>query len=163
MKSNQKVLALAASMTIIIALMGCAPNTDSVKNAIRRNLKDPESAQFTDVRIYQGGNVVCGSVNAKNAYGGYVGARDFVYIDARSTYPVEVPSFEYSKRFELCGDDPSAIQALHLYECQQLRVRAFNREKDAKDVKNSPAERKQFQELFELETKEIAIRCKIPT
>lgn len=61
------------------------------KEAIAK-LKDPESARFTDV-VYRPNqpnlrgeptDVVCGKINAKNSYGGYVGARPFVYlVDAR--------------------------------------------------------------------------------
>ena len=48
--------------------------------AVRSVLKDPYSAQFEDLRVvdYQAGKVVCGHVNAKNSYGGYVGSVPFV-------------------------------------------------------------------------------------
>jgi hypothetical protein len=50
-----------------------------VESAVKANLKDPESALFTDYRIarVQDGVKVCGYVNAKNAMGGYVGPRLF--------------------------------------------------------------------------------------
>ncbi|WP_252108847.1 MULTISPECIES: hypothetical protein [unclassified Halomonas] len=55
-------------------------------NAVSRDLKDPSSAQFRDifgVQQLRGGDrvTVCGSVNAKNAYGGYVGYKPFSYTD----------------------------------------------------------------------------------
>lgn len=43
---------------------------------VRASLKDPESAQFTD--DVTGPGVVCGKVNAKNSFGGYVGPRQYV-------------------------------------------------------------------------------------
>lgn len=43
--------------------------------AVSKDLKDPSSAQFRNVRI-KGGHV-CGEVNAKNAMGGYVGFQRF--------------------------------------------------------------------------------------
>ena len=49
----------------------------------RQRLKDPSSAMFTDVRVLnfnaQGKNytMTCGELNAKNSYGGYVGAKSF--------------------------------------------------------------------------------------
>lgn len=51
------------------------------KAAILRKLKDPGSAQWRDLFTVsgQGGPLVCGSVNSKNAMGGYVGFRGFVY------------------------------------------------------------------------------------
>ena len=49
---------------------------------VRDSMKDPSSAQFEDVQAvaYQDGKVVCGSVNAKNSYGGYVGFTPFVAV-----------------------------------------------------------------------------------
>lgn len=51
-------------------------------------LKDPESAKFTEERVHQSearGIVVCGYVNAKNSFGGYIGPRAFF-----TTGPAEV-------------------------------------------------------------------------
>mgnify|MGYP006929489890 CR=1 FL=1 len=48
--------------------------------AVRRVLKDPESGRFGEHRAGRGGDgilVVCGLVNAKNSYGGYVGMKPF--------------------------------------------------------------------------------------
>ncbi|WP_372502401.1 hypothetical protein P7L66_13330 [Tistrella mobilis] len=50
-------------------------------DAVLRQLKDPDSAKFRDVRLVDhpaGGRVVCGEVNARNSYGGYVGFARFV-------------------------------------------------------------------------------------
>lgn len=58
------------------------------RKEVATKLKDPESARFTDV-VYRPNqpnmrgeptDVVCGKVNAKNSFGGYVGARPFVYL-----------------------------------------------------------------------------------
>lgn len=53
---------------------------EAAKDTVKRKLKDPDSAKFQDmvVRDYQGGKVVCGEVNSKNSYGGYVGFTPFV-------------------------------------------------------------------------------------
>lgn len=50
------------------------------KEGIKKRLRDPESAQFKNVRFYSGGplNVVCGEVNAKNGLGGYSGFERFM-------------------------------------------------------------------------------------
>jgi hypothetical protein len=52
----------------------------AVQDSIKATLKDPDSAQFQNIRIadYDGGKVVCGEINAKNSYGGYVGYKSFV-------------------------------------------------------------------------------------
>jgi hypothetical protein len=51
----------------------------TVREAIAGMLKDPESARFDGIEARQLGDliVVCGWVNAKNAYGGYVGKTPF--------------------------------------------------------------------------------------
>ncbi|HEY5085771.1 MAG TPA: hypothetical protein VII66_00295 [Gemmatimonadaceae bacterium] len=50
------------------------------KAEVTRQLKDPESAQFSDVTAHVVGGVVvaCGYVNAKNGFGGYTGQTEFV-------------------------------------------------------------------------------------
>ncbi len=53
----------------------------AAERAVRRELKDPDSAQFKDVRANyteEFGVVACGRVNAKNDFGGYTGFRRFV-------------------------------------------------------------------------------------
>ena len=54
----------------------------AAERAVRRELKDPDAAQFRDVRANyteEFGVVACGQVNAKNEYGGYTGFRRFVW------------------------------------------------------------------------------------
>jgi hypothetical protein len=62
------------------------------QDAIREALKDPQSAQFKDVyvRELKTSRVVCGSVNAKNSYGGYVGFRPFFVMEPRGSAPVDM-------------------------------------------------------------------------
>lgn len=55
---------------------------EAAKEMVRQNLKDPESARFSDIfGITQAGMeegyAVCGKVNAKNAFGGYAGSQPF--------------------------------------------------------------------------------------
>lgn len=52
----------------------------AVKEAVAERLKDPGSAQFGEMRAARqpGKNaIVCGEVNARNSYGGYVGRRTY--------------------------------------------------------------------------------------
>ena len=49
---------------------------ERAKKAVSANLKDPESAQFRNIRETTPG-FLCGEVNAKNAMGGYVGFKRF--------------------------------------------------------------------------------------
>ena len=48
------------------------------KDVVSRSLKDPSSAQWRG--LYIRGIMLCGEVNAKNAYGGYVGFRRFYAV-----------------------------------------------------------------------------------
>ena len=66
-----------------------APASDAaliakVKAAARHDLRDPGSAQFRDMSVKitpSGGKIVCGEINAKNAYGGYIGFVPFYWLD----------------------------------------------------------------------------------
>ena len=54
----------------------------AAKAALTKTLKDPGSAQFTDVvrgTSSVGVDYVCGKVNARNSYGGYTGPKGFLY------------------------------------------------------------------------------------
>lgn len=53
---------------MIVGLVGCSGN---VEKLVKEQLKDPDSAQFKDVKGK------CGEVNAKNSYGGYTGFKRF--------------------------------------------------------------------------------------
>ncbi|MFL0336301.1 hypothetical protein [Stenotrophomonas maltophilia] len=53
----------------------------AAERAVRAELKDPDAAQFRDVRANYSeefGVVACGRVNANNEFGGYTGFRRFV-------------------------------------------------------------------------------------
>lgn len=72
------------------------------KNAVKENLKDPESATFRKLFLVknQKGEAVCGEVNAKNSYGGYVGFQPFVssgYSYGVSIYREDLPESKYIK------------------------------------------------------------------
>lgn len=83
MKSTVRFLLVAACAT---GLGACDhPNVTSAKDAVRRVLVDPESAQFRDVRQYSKPDspvLVCGKVNAKNRMGGYTGFHNFMLYGA---------------------------------------------------------------------------------
>jgi hypothetical protein len=68
------------------------PVLAKMRAAVASKLKDPESARFTETKRAMRKNArgelvdtVCGMVNAKNSYGGYTGAKPFVYLVARNT------------------------------------------------------------------------------
>lgn len=55
---------------------------DAVQDGVKSRLKDPGSAQFSGPTLAARGSTgditVCGMVNAKNSYGGYVGASPYI-------------------------------------------------------------------------------------
>jgi hypothetical protein len=54
----------------------------------KEKLKDPDSAEFRDVRFYSGAGVpvACGEVNAKNGFGGYNGFERFVALGPEGAF-----------------------------------------------------------------------------
>ncbi len=52
----------------------------AARAALKRSLKDPESARFRDEAFYPG--AVCGLINSKNSYGGYTGDKLYLYVTA---------------------------------------------------------------------------------
>lgn len=63
------------------------PMEQEGRAAVLATLKDPGSAQFQKVSVRQATNkrgepfpVVCGEVNAKNSFGGYIGFAPWVYL-----------------------------------------------------------------------------------
>lgn len=55
------------------------------KALVRGSLKDPSSAQFQSVFVSRGtsgARILCGEVNAKNSFGGYVGFKRFYAVEA---------------------------------------------------------------------------------
>lgn len=51
------------------------------KKAVIRNLKDPDSAKFRNLRTIKtdkGLRLLCGEMNGKNSYGGYTGYVPFI-------------------------------------------------------------------------------------
>jgi hypothetical protein len=70
---------LGLAGAVLFLAMRPDPKIEQAKTAIGRTLLDPYSAKFEDVRVVNSevGTIVCGTVNAKNKIGGYVGARPF--------------------------------------------------------------------------------------
>lgn len=58
-----------------------AQQIEWVKEGVREELKDPDSAKFEGIvamkDVKDGGITVCGFVNARNSFGGYVGKKPF--------------------------------------------------------------------------------------
>lgn len=63
---------------------------ERAKTEMANVLKDPDSAQYRNITVGQKSKdkakYVCGQVNSKNAMGGYVGYKDFVYVDGDTVF-----------------------------------------------------------------------------
>lgn len=62
-----------------------AQTRDRGIEALKRSLKDPYSAVVTADTVDPDTNVVCGTVNAKNGFGGYTGETAFVVNGSQVT------------------------------------------------------------------------------
>jgi len=93
MKKGFMVLACA------VFLMGCQPTDSQMEKngqeALRQHLKDPDSGKFRNVYFVRGDKTsglskegfVCGEVNAKNAFGAYVGFSRFsIHVSADTRF-----------------------------------------------------------------------------
>ena len=72
-------------LAIGIVLTGCSklPTAENIaKEAASKMLSDPYSARFGDMKNGAGSGDMCGTVNAKNKMGAYVGETPFFYEKA---------------------------------------------------------------------------------
>lgn len=81
---------------LLLLLVSCKSDSDyladAAEDAVRAELREPESAQFEAVHTYPSRNIVCGFVNARNGFGGYAGRSPFVYDNGIVTLAGE-PNF----------------------------------------------------------------------
>ena len=67
-----------------------------VESIVKTGMKDPDSAQFRHALAWRDGAdsvVWCGEVNAKNAFGGYVGFRRYVFTTNDNEVAIEKSNF----------------------------------------------------------------------
>jgi hypothetical protein len=67
-----------------------------IEMAVKRLLRDPDSAQFGEMHFYNNRKLdgkqvtfACGSVNAKNGFGGYTGSKAFVFVSETVTVAIQ--------------------------------------------------------------------------
>lgn len=78
----------------------------SARAAVESVLKDPDSAQFGDliVRDTAQGKVVCGTVNAKNGFGGFTGHEPFFVLNGNVAMNSNIPGGMFMSLFnKLCS------------------------------------------------------------
>jgi hypothetical protein len=77
---------LITSIGALLALASCGPGTTSKESAVAAQMRDPSSVQFRNVKT--GTDALCGELNAKNGFGGYVGFKPFVAHFATGQSPL---------------------------------------------------------------------------
>jgi hypothetical protein len=71
-------------LPFLLLLTACEPaGYKEAKEAVRYGLKDPDSAQFRELRRCARNDGVEGEVNSKNSYGAYAGFEPFIYVKGR--------------------------------------------------------------------------------
>lgn len=95
----------------VLTIAGCSGETRELK-AVRLALKDPASAQFQNVKTVVGPDGIsrtCGSVNARNSFGGYAGLRSFAVQGSEVVFESSDPlvaALQHSA-FEKCNRLPA--------------------------------------------------------
>lgn len=98
-RCNQIWLRVALCGLASVSLMSCFQTAEQraisrAEASIKGQLKDPESATFRNVSVPEGAGVVmyvCGEVNAKNSFGGYVGYKRFyVMLTSGNSEPLSL-------------------------------------------------------------------------
>jgi hypothetical protein len=112
-KTLRFILVLTAAL-MALSIGGCGPSEKQLKDEAERKAKeaesakieklqskvrdgfnDPASTQFRNTKLLSGNNVLCGEVNSKNAYGGYVGFKQFAVNSAGEVVILEaIPAVE---------------------------------------------------------------------
>lgn len=76
------VIAVATAGFFIVGTVTESKKIEGFKQNVTRNLKDPESAKFRDVKLNKAKTALCGEVNAKNGFGAFSGYQAFVAVDS---------------------------------------------------------------------------------
>lgn len=81
-KQGDTMKRIVAAALAVLILAGCSIESKYSEplGKLRNMVRDPDTVQLRGLResVYQGDTYLCGEVNAKNAYGAYVGYERFV-------------------------------------------------------------------------------------
>ena len=121
----------AAQFITIVAVglscVGCSSKDSkaikAVESAVREQLRDPNSATFSNVRVV-GGNIVCGEVNSKNAFGGYAGRQRFLGTVTGASAQADIFSADDDKGGPtLCDTHDQAVSTVNAEDRQKASQR----------------------------------------
>lgn len=132
MRHSAAVLLLLASCQAAEAPEAPADPHADARRAVLAALKDPESASFGRMSAGKPGTV-CGTVNARNGFGGYSGNRAFAWTPGKSVLVYSDPPDWADKGIEAqlfeavgCSSGPDhakALEARRALDQSQMRVR----------------------------------------
>lgn len=113
-----KILVILACFALCTASAAAPSNAKMItkaKESVTKKLKDPESVRFRDVFVMR--ESVCGEVNAKNSYGGYVGFKRFIAIGGLLVILEEAgPGFEQMYAESCSKTPPKPKEPMPYYE-----------------------------------------------
>jgi hypothetical protein len=108
MRSVFIALVVAPLCGAAFAASGDSQLITRAKQSVTKDFKDPDSAKFRNVRVVRGS--VCGEVNAKNSFGGYVGYKRFVSVAGVVAW-VEGESANFRESESMCSKNPPKPKA----------------------------------------------------
>ncbi|WES69663.1 hypothetical protein [Superficieibacter sp. HKU1] len=101
-----KLLAALVFAFLPLSVMAAKADFIAAQSEVRNLMKDPDSTTFRNLRGIinsQGVKYVCGEVNAKNSYGGYVGYKPFAFKDGHVSIDGDYRTSEDLEFFSLSG------------------------------------------------------------
>jgi hypothetical protein len=108
----RRLVALMLLMSVV-GVTACSPDPDQTlinraEQSVKQQLNDPDSAEFSEIKIVGPSPIetVCGRVNAKNLFGGYVGYRRFYFYASTGASVIEsaLNARAFNVMWELCSD-----------------------------------------------------------
>lgn len=111
-------------LLLLLCLGGCGnepkedPEIAFAMQAFSAGMKDPDSAQFRNLKKFSQG-VVCGEYNAKNGDGAYIGYRVFISSYSRQNF-IELQSATQQDAEILCTNVPDKFAAHARLELARL-------------------------------------------
>jgi hypothetical protein len=105
---------------VVALALVCAGCDGTAERAVRDQLIDPASAEFSEVTTK--GNVTCGLVNSKNRMGGYTGRQVFFVRDGNVYFERDTAEVDQSM-WGACSSEVITVSTRNLAADMQSAVR----------------------------------------
>ncbi len=84
---------------VAILVVGCSKQS-SLEKEVAAKMFDPSSVEFREISITKSKPIaLCGEINAKNQFGGYVGYKRFYYVSGSLSISPEAPDEPFLQDF----------------------------------------------------------------